>query len=380
MTKIPKTRCSSLDRVFACPGSILPGEGPREAGGPDAILGRARHEALSYIPQGIDPPVGEIAAKYGVDYDEIDQAVTTGRITWDEIGVYFPDPMVECSVESKICKGTTDLIQVIIDYDLGEVPQALRLLDWKTGRGTDYHPYQLKGYAHCAAEQYGFPQNGVVTVYEVWTSHRKKHVTNLDREELAEFAAELARIQKTAAHHLDGLEYRAGAHCRFCPHRVSCTVNGAWLRESTTAMVAVDHGRPITRQMLGELYCKGLEVDRAMRKFWAAVGAALDDAPLVLPDGRRVERVTTEREKIEMDRAIFTLRTKYGMTIETKAELLGDLPKKRLDAWAKANAPKGKKKALLREVYGLLREAGAIRTEPHRQREILDAEPESDDG
>lgn len=365
--RLKKPHCSSLDRIFACQGSILPADGWIEAGGPDALLGRARHEALSYIPQGIDPPVLELAAKHGVEVDELSIAVAMGRRAWDEIGEYFPSPDVERKLESQVCIGTADVIQEVIDCDAGL--QALRIEDWKTGYGTDLHPYQLKGYAHCAVEEFGWPGNGVVTVFEVWTSHRQIETTNLDRDDLEAFAANLGQIIECASSDPDRLEYRAGSHCRWCPHRYSCEVNAAWMRESTTALVAVDHGRPVTRQILGELYLKAQEVERAIRKFWAVVDVALEDGPLILPDGRRVERVETEREKISAAIAIDTLRDQ--MTPGEIVEIMGDLPKTRLDAWAKAHAGRGKKAALMREIYGALREADAIRSEPYRQRKIL---------
>lgn len=390
---IPKPRCSSLDRIFACPGSILPADGPKEAGGPDAILGRARHEALSYVPRGIDPPVDEIAARYGVDFDDVAKAAAVGRRAWDEVGQYFPSPLVERKLDSAVCRGTGDVLAAVdgvapapFSVDEQEPPNtasprarrvivALRLADWKTGYGTDYHPYQLKGYAHCAVEEFGWPANGVVSIFEIWTSHYQVETTNLEREELVEFAAQLAQIRETAEQDPGRLEYRAGAHCSrsFCPHRSApCEMYAAWMRDSTTALVAVDHGQAITRQILGELYLKGQEVDRAMRRFWAAVDAALDDGPLMLPDGRRVERVETEREKIHTGLAVKAL-VDSGLVDcgEDEDFLKGDIPKKRLDAFAKRVTVKGGKAALIRKIYKELRGAGAVRTEPYWEKKIL---------
>lgn len=409
MAAIAKPRCSSLDRIFACPGSVLPDGGPKEAGGSDAIMGRAKHEALSYIPQGIDPPVDEIAAKYGVDRDDIALAVHFGRQAWDEKGVYFPSPLIEHRVESSVCRGTLDVgAAVIVDGEL----TALRVLDWKTGWGTDLHPYQLKGYALGLVEEFGWPENGVVSVFEVWTTHRQTRTTNLTREDLDGFRDELTKILESAfmpilelppevaadpekleefkkligeikwystgcvlpsgytLRNAPKLEYLAGPHCTWCPHRPGCETRGRWLREATTALVAVDHGQAITRETIGQAYLKYVEVQRACDRFDRMVKAALDDGPIPLPDGRRVDWIESEREKIWAALALDALRER--LTPDEIVELSGDLPKKRLDAWAKANAPRGKKAALLREIYGALREAEAIRTVPHRQRGIVE--------
>jgi hypothetical protein len=378
--KIPKPRCSSLDRIEACPGSILPTDAPPEAGGPDANLGSARHEALGYIPAGNLIPIGQIAAKYSVDVDELELAVKFGTAAWrEDLAVYFPDPMIERKVESSVCRGTMDIGQVIFDQYLDpEMGRSkvlsLRVADWKTGYGTEYHPAQLKGYAHCLVEEFGFPTNGVVTIFEVWTSHREMRTTNLTEVELTEFAGRLAMTIEVAEQDPGRLEYRAGGHCRWCPHRVSCETRQRWLIDSTTALVAVDHGQAITRDTLGRLYLKAQEVDQAMRRFWSVVDAALEEGPLMLPDGRRVEKVTTEREKINAARAIDAIDAQLDLDADERERLLGDLSKKRLGEWAKSVSEKGDKAKLMRKVFGILREADAIRTEPHRQKKILDAD------
>lgn len=379
--KISKPRCSSLDRIDACPGSILPADVPPEAGGPDANLGSARHEALSYVARGESPPIEEIAAKYSVDVDELEIAVKFGTAAWrEELAVYFPDPMVERKVASSVCRGTADLAQAVVTVGFPTSPSALRVADWKTGYGTEYHPAQLKGYAHCLVEEFGFPTNGVVTIFEVWTSHREMRTTNLTELELAGFAGRLATVIETAEENPDHLEYRAGSHCRWCPHRVGCETRQRWLIDSTTALVAVDHGRAVTRDMLGRLYLRAQEVDAAMRRFWSAVDLALDEGPLGLPDGRRVEKVETQREKISAARAVDALDGLLLLDPDTdeREKLLGDLSKTRLNEWAKGASVKGKKAALMRKIYKALHGADAIRTVPHWQKKILDAEVNTD--
>ncbi len=374
--EIKKPHCSKLDRIFACPGSILPADGPREAGGPDAILGRARHEALSYIPRGARPPVDEIAAKYGVDRDDIALAVRMGQLAWVDDRAYFPTAEVERRVESSVCIGTSDIVQAMFTLDGTDssphILTALRLWDWKTGWGSDYHPYQLKGYGLCLVEEFGWPANDVVSVWEVWTSHRQTRVTNLSREEIEAFRDGLAAIIRIAEVTPKKLEYRAGDHCTFCPHIAGCQTREAWMRGAVTSLIKIDPKAVITREMIGETYEKYEAAKRAVALFDRIVKAALEDGPIPLPSGRQVAYVESEREKIGAGAAMNALSER--LTISDQEELLGDLPKKSLDAWAKGHAPKGKKAALMREIYAELREADAIRTVPHRQRAVVDGE------
>ena len=398
--RIPIPRCSSLDRIVACPGSILPTDGPREAGGADATLGTAKHEALAHVPKGTEPNLEEIAARHGVDMEELVLAVKFGRQAWEEIGQFFPSPMVERKLKADpICVGTMDVGQAVytgeginvsiiadepseqdredrlipaVKTTVRHDPAALRLADWKTGRGTDLHPAQLKGYAIGMVAEFGWPANDVVTVFEIWTRHRRIITTNVDGTDLEGFRATLLGIIDTAISWPSRLEYAAGGHCKFCPHRPDCQVRAAWLRDATTALVAVDHKKSITVEMLGRLYVKAKEVDRAMRQFWKAVDSALDDGPIPLPNGQRVERVETEREKIAAGPAIGALMDRLDFGTDDREALLGDVAKSAIDRWAKGVAVKGKRAALLRDVYTELRGAGAIRTEPHFQKTVLD--------
>lgn len=379
--KIDKPHCSKLDRIFACPGSILPSDAPKEAGGPDAIMGRAKHEALACIPLGADPPTDEIAAKYAVDRDEIELAVRLGRKAWAEVGPYFPRPRVERPVGSSVCVGTSDVVQIIhapvsescLDYDRSAPPLALRVADWKTGWARGTHPYQLRGYALGLVEEFGWPSNGVVSCFEIHTSHQQTITTNLGRADLKQFSSELAQIIEIAEKDPSKLEYRAGNHCNFCLHFASCEVRESWARGAVTSLIAVDRGALITREMIGEAYGKFQAAERACAQFKRLVEAALEDGPIPLPDGRQIAYIESEREKIAMGPAIRALvrsgRVDCG---EDEDTLKGDLSKKALDAWAKGNAPKGGKAALMRKVMAELRDADAIRTVPHRQRGVVE--------
>jgi hypothetical protein len=295
-------------------------------------------------------------------------------------------------------------------------PQAIHVGDWKTGWGTDEHPRQLQGYALGLVEEFGWPRKDVVSVWEIWTTHQQQRVTNLSREDLEGFRVELARIieaarQRPEVRPPDGasvdtireireaiikfdksepprdalvlpagcevkwttvntLEYRAGSHCRWCPHRADCTVRDAWMRSAVTAMVAIDHGRAITRETLGRAYLKFQEVQKACGQFERVVKSALEDGPIPLPDGRQVAMVESEREKIDATAALKALDDRVDDA--GRALLLGDISKKALDNWAKGNSVKGKKAALLREVNKELKAAGAIRSVTHRQRGIVD--------
>jgi hypothetical protein len=140
-----------------------------------------------------------------------------------------------------------------------------------------------------------------------------------------------------------------------------------------TGLVGVDHGLPITPEVLGEIYSKYQTVKRAVGHYEKALESALDDGPVPLPDGRRLERVEIEREKISMGPAIRALREAGLLDCgEDEDEIKGDLSKSALSKWAGRVAERGGKAKLLRDVYGALREAGALRTEPHRSKRVVE--------
>jgi hypothetical protein len=376
MTKL-RPHCSSLDRIITCPGSILPADGPREGSGPDATAGRAKHEALSYIPRGLDPPTAEIAAKYGVAKDDIDMAVASGQKAWVVYGPYFPDAEVERAVECRQCLGTADVVSVVRGDDGGLL--AIRICDWKTGHGSDYHPRQLQGYALCLVVEHGWPANGV-SIVEIHTVTHQARTINLTQIELDAFAVVLSEIAWQAkGGDPSKLDYLAGAHCRWCPHRAGCGTRERWLRESTTALVAVEHGLPVTRETLGRLYLQSREVRRALDQFDTAVGAALQEGPLDLPDGRRVELTSQPREKINLTLA-YPVLVELGLVDcgEDEEALKGDLPKSRLNDLLKLRAPRGGKARLYRQVMDALEAAGAVREVPYYQRKITDSKGDTE--
>jgi len=330
------------------------------------LLGTAKHEALAYIPQGLAAPTEEIAAKHAVAQDDIDIAVRIGERAWREVGVYMPDAEVERKVISSVCRGTADVASVLMRDG---VCQSISLADWKTGWGDNEHPNQLKGYALCLVEEFGFPRKGAVSVFEIWTSHQQIRTTNLTEDELLAFRETMLGIIDKAERSPGELEYRAGSHCLYCQHKAGCPTRQAWMRSAVTALVGVDK-TSITRDDIGAAYMRFVEVDRACRQFESLVKAALEDGPIPLPDGRRVEYVESKREKIGAAGAIKALADR--LDDNERAELLGDISKSALDNWAKAHSAKGKKAALLREVMAEIKSAGAVRSVPHRQRKIVD--------
>ncbi len=367
-------RCSELDRGFACHLSLLPIGNPYNPTSSEAIEGRAKHEALSHLPQGAVPPLEEIADRYGVDTDELRRAVAAGRRALDDLAPYLRlgegQVFVEVRLESDICRGTGDLVVAVYE---AEVLVALIVLDWKTGWGQDRHPQQLRGYAHCAVQRFGWPSSGIVTLFEVWTAHRQTLTTNLDRRQLTAFAGELAQILEMAGHSPGRLRANPGDHCKWCPRRVDCPDRDRWLRESVTALAEIDASEPITPEVIGGVYEQVQAVKRTVALYEKILRLAVEDGPVPLPDGRRLELVGTPREKISAAPAARLLAERLGR--DRIDDLMGDLSKTSLERIAKLVSPPRKGAATLRTWLGMLRDSGAVREEIEYRKTVLDADP-----
>jgi hypothetical protein len=303
---------------------------------------------------------------HGVDLSELRIAVGIGRQAWAGLAPRRPTAIPEVKLQSDLCEGTADIVTVI-----GQPPNHTAILidDWKTGHGTDRHRRQLEGYAYCAVHELGMPASGYVSISEIWIVHRRIERWRIDGAKLEAFARRLRSILK-AAESGAPMEYRAGSHCRFCPHRIDCEARRRWLVDAASALVAFDPATAITPAFLGELYERAQEVNRAVRQYWAAVDSALDEGAIPLPDGRFVRRVESKRTKVAAVPALELLTERLGKA--GAAKVVGDISKTELEEAIRATVEKGQGAAAIREIYGRLKGAGAVREIAWRERKVVD--------
>jgi hypothetical protein len=133
--------------------------------------------------------------------------------------------------------GTADVIQVLDD--------RVKVLDYKTGRvWVAPDSLQIKAYAVCAMQTYSKP------VAEVAISQPR--AGGMKPAMFSDFDALYAEVSAViTACDAENPVFMAGAHCRYCPGRMTCTVRATG-QEATVALAEV-HNALMTPQNVGML-------------------------------------------------------------------------------------------------------------------------------
>jgi len=357
---------SKADAALACAGSLEPTATPYNPQSDEANEGTAKHAALAYVARGEEPPFAEIAERFQVEVDELERAAVFGRQSWAELSKWMPNALTEQRVEGPVTMGTADVLSVVYGDD-DDHPETLAVLDWKTGRSGDEHPYQLMAYADAARAKFGMPASGYVSGFEVWTALREQRTRNFTVAELDGFreraAKQIARI---------GEQYAAGPHCKFCPRQYQCPARDEYLRGTVAALVTTDgEQRAITREVLGTLYERSKIITRALAAYGKLLDEALADGPIALPDGRVLGLKTVERDELDGCKTSTILSNDCGFTEDDLSEVLS-ATKSGIERVVKSKVAKGGGAAAMRQILGKLREAGAITKITLMQKEITD--------
>lgn len=235
-------RCSSLPRVFRCPGSALPPRVRIDPYNPAASLGTAVHEALRTLAESGRVPwalLGQLAARYGVAETELRMLAGAAAKLWTDVKDSFPGAVTEAAIEATFhgvrLTGHVDLLSL--------AARRARGGDWKSGRKDSDHSQQLRGYAaliHAAAPD---PLDEV-TMTALWLRTREIENYTMDRTDYARWQQEF-RERLTE---WDGVTYHPGDDCQHCPRVHECAHGRAYL-QSAVAVVA-------DRQALGEVECE----------------------------------------------------------------------------------------------------------------------------
>lgn len=344
-------RCSSLDRVMACAGSLVEPAHPYNPNNPEAREGTAGHQALAAVVVGADPDLDAIAAEYDVDRDDLARLVGFGRKAWGQLRQHFPDPRSEVSVEAHlvgcILRGTADVLALS--------PDALAVLDWKLGWAPTEHTHQLTGYGLAAAKMRGMPTSGRVLCCEVWVRSGEIRVRRYDAEALAAFEAELGKQVE-----LIGRQYGPGLDsCKFCPRQNECPARAEWVRGSVTAIEPLSADTAITRDVVGQIYERTKMLGRALDRYDEVLRSMLAEGPVPLPDGRKLVLEERQQDKIRASKAMPYLREELRLTPDEADEVL-KISKGAIERVVKARAAKGKGAAAMREAMAALKNADAI--------------------
>lgn len=364
-------RCSSLDRVMTCSGSLIEPACPVDYPIQIGVTGTAGHLVLSrVIGEGADPETAiddVCAADSSLDRSDIDFLVSEALRAWASIGAgSFKPAMTEFPLHSRLTRGTADVVRI------GD-GEAL-VVDWKMGYGTDRHDAQLTGYAAGVAELLARrPDLGAVPyvrTVEVHVRHGQWYERHVTHEQLADFAADLERRMSHPAR-----QWAPGRACTYCPSRHECDARARWLRNSVELLGDAMALGP-TREAMAALYELAGGVQSALAQYWSAFNALLDDGPLTLPGGLVAQWSEVRREEIDLAKAWPILRA-AGLDAETILSTT-KVTKKALKPAIENGAPRGQKKKRSDAVFKSLRDENAIKSNTTQTRSIKRSRSDND--
>jgi len=357
-------RCSKLDTFLACASSAAPTDVPHNPQSEAATEGRTSHEALRNVPACTEPDFEDIAARSGVDADELRRIVAQGKRIWGEVRQWFPNPETEVRFDGEHLCGTSDLVSVVHD-DFAAETTDLSILDWKSGWSQREHPSQLTGYAECARRRHGMPTSGFILGVEAWVRHGSYRIHRFTAEILDGFVARLAEQSK-----LIGRQYGPGDHCLFCAHVHHCVAREEYVRSTCNALALIP-AQGITRDRIGALYERSKALNAALRQYDKLLDAELDNGPLALPDGRQIVRREQEVTEIDALKAWPVLLTGVHPLTGDQLSDVVSVSKTAVEAAVKSQAVKGKGASYVRETLAELREAGALGTRVRHVKAIV---------
>jgi len=360
MVACERVRCSALDRVMTCSGSLMPCEYPLDYPLLIGATGTAGHAAMArIIAEGVDPETAideVVAADSSLDRADVDFCVSEAVRAWRSIsGGSFTPALVEVPLQSRLARGIADVVRIDPDEAL--------VIDWKMGHGQDRHDAQLMGYASGVIELVGrWPSCGYVRTVEVHVRHGQWFERHVTPAQLAGFHIDLERRIANP-----GAQWAPGRVCIYCPRRCECEARAGWLRDSV-ALLGETMALGPTRETMAQLYPRAEAAKAALEQYWSALNSLLDDGPLDLPDGRVAQWGETRREEIDLARAWPILR-QAGIDV---AEILGAtrIGKGALRTTIEASAPRGEKKKRSAALFDALREAHAVKGNIIQRRDV----------
>lgn len=353
-------RCSALDTVLKCNGSLDGTDVPYDPINDEATEGQAAHRAAESIPRGEEPEWEAIRQEFDCDLDEVQKLYRKAKWMWDnEISqwcsgeVLTEQRMVEEIGEGIQLAGTSDLLS--LSYDEAELDKLV-VVDWKFGHQPPEHPHQLRGYARLATGQRGMPKRGYVNAIEVWVRLgeiiSKKFI-----------AADLTRLDEEIIRQVTGQKQYGPSHysCRFCRHQNHCQARAEWMQSSVVALMPVGENRPVTPEFLGQYYDVAKQLRKALDNYDALTKEIIErDGAIPLPDGRRLILEERISEKIRASKALSFLRDNLDLSGDEIDEVL-TIAKTGLERVNRARGAAGRKGAALqRQTMEGLRASGAI--------------------
>lgn len=366
-------RCSSLDRILSCAGSIKEPDHPYRPHNPEAAEGQAGHKALHSLALGQAPDLTAIADEYQVDVDELQKLYEKGQVIWEQLiecgwlaGDRYPEEAMQSELPGGILlTGHTDLAVV-------RGNEWLAVLDWKLGFKPSEHPNQIRGYARLARDRWGMPATGYVYGIEVWV-----RLGEAITHKFTDHQLDLLTVELQEQVRLGPKQYGPGFDaCRYCPRQNACEALNEWRRGSVSALAPVSQNQPITRELVGSLFERKKQLDAALRQYDKVLESMLAEGPVPMGDGRYITQQAQEVDVIRPSEALEFFERVLEMQPHELDEAVS-ISKTALGRVVKARVAKGQGAAAERRVITALRAKGAIRKGIRQQKRIVASLPDT---
>jgi hypothetical protein len=359
------TRCSFLDTVMACSGSLVPVDNPFNPQNPEATEGTAGHEALARMVEDKDPEVDAIASKYHVDRGAIAMILPRGREAWSQVKQWFPDPVTEYPMAADLepdvtVTGTGDVLSM--------QPGVVAVLDWKAGWQPSDHPHQLRGYAALGIETArgrGYDVKEVLAV-EVHVRVGTMEIHRWSSDDMEDWIRSLLKQVARA-----GTQWGPGpVACQYCPRQLVCDSLREYTHNGIAALIAADKGK-MTPEKLASLWDYSRVVKRAVGRYEGLMHAALEgEGPIPLDEFRELSLVDTEKDKIIPAMVMRYLREDLELSA-MEINACARISKTALCDVVKARVPRGKGAGAIREMLAKLKRTGAIEKVVSQQKRVV---------
>ena len=353
--KIDTIRASEADRILQCGAAAEPPVVPIDISGPEALIGRAAHEAIELwinAERKGEPAPQPAANKHGVAPSDIADLIQNAPSMLREIREDLSNLRAEINIKGGLVRGRVDAIALAMSK---AKLFSLSILDWKTGRdpSSNSKPGQRLAYASAAEAAYGMPAQGYIYTAELWLATGEIIASRFDSDSIAGFRARIAeQLERGTA--------APGPHCQYCPRSHECAAREVYIRSAANSLADIqDLAFLAVPEVLAELWDQSRDLKRALDTYEKAVDLAIDKhGEIDLGDGRKLVHGTKSIDTIEPAKAWQVLRS-FGLD---RQEIEGAIKLSKtalLDAIAK-RAPRGKKQQSKTDLVTALDLAGAI--------------------
>jgi hypothetical protein len=351
--QVDTIRASEADRILQCGAAARAVQRDIDISGPEALIGRAAHDAIEYWINGErkgEPETQPAANQHGVKPGDIAELIQNAPSMLKAIREDLSNLRAEVTISGGGVRGRIDVLSLTMAKTR---LFSAAVLDWKTGRdpASSSKPGQRLAYASAVEASYGMPANGCIYTAELWLATGEIIESRFD-------AASIEGFRRRLAEQLERDTASPGPHCKYCRRAHECLERQQYLRAAVSA-IAVPESKLATSEQLAALWDQSRALKAALETYERAIDLAIDEhGALELPDGRKLLHGTKSIDTIDAAKAWPVLRA-AGLG---RADIEGaiKLSKSKLCDAAAAKVPRGEKGAAKADLISALDTAGAI--------------------